>query len=447
MSNNDETFIDEKAGISIEEQKEILTQINGITEKYRQQLSESGTQPDKKKKNFVITGKKGSVFPLAVNAAAVILLIGGGLLLITFFGKADAQVRTGSIVYNLTERAVIEEIRRDTMEKISAKDKEIALILSRLEEVDNQLMLLQSSNQDLTIEQLNTQERLLAQQRSYRNELTVLYDERSQILEDSWTREVRLRSQLDERNRESSSNQQRTANEQDSAAGELERLSSERERIAVIDTQFTGSLTIISGLIQSGQYSQAAAVTEELRHIINNNSLAAFRSFETRKEFYNQSINSIEIIIAEMIKFQDINSEGLELYEKNLQLEQTISEMQSTINAASSGSTGQLRRLNEQEESISVLRSNVSTLETRVTERDRTINTLETIVTERERTINSLETRITERERTNNTLETEKNQLTQTITELQSANSALRQEIINLRNQISTIRRALQDEN
>ncbi|MCL2442586.1 MAG: hypothetical protein FWD13_03880 [Treponema sp.] len=433
MGNNNEIFIDEKAGISIEEQKEILTQINGITERYKQQLSESGAQPDKKKKNIVITGKKGSVFPLAVNAAAVILLIGGALILFTFFGKADAQVRTGGIVYNLTERAVIEEIRRDTMEKISAKDKEIALILSRLEEVDNQLSLLQSSNQDLTIEQINTQERLLIQQRSYRDELAVLYDERSQILEDSWSREVRLRSQLDERNREFSVNQQRITNELDSAAGELERLSNERERTAVIDTQFTGSLAIISGLIQNGQYSQAAAATVELRYIVNNNSLTASRSFETRKEFYNQSLNSVEIIIAEMLKFQDINSEGLELYEKNLQLEQIIAEMQRNINTASSGSAGQLRRLNELEESVSTLRSNVSTLETRVTERDRTISALETRVTERDRTINSLET--------------EKTQLTQTVTELQAANSAQGQEIINLRNQISTIRRALQDEN
>ncbi|MDR1836142.1 MAG: hypothetical protein LBQ89_00620 [Treponema sp.] len=420
MTETQEIVFDDKSGISIEEQKEILAGINGITEKNRRSLSD-GFRPDglRGKKQVINAKKRGAFFPLVVNITALIVLFGGAVFLIPFYERVDAQVRTGSAVYNLTEKALIEDIRKDTAEQIAAKDIEIASIASRLEEVDALLSQVYSG-QDLTPEQLDT---LLLMQTSYREELAVLQDERSVILESSRVREAALRVQLEERARESFAY---TVNSGgiDSAAAELERLTSEQEKIAAIDAYLAGGLVSAGALVQSRLYDQAAEVIADLRDFCNNNSLASARSFQTRREFYNQSINSMETIIDEMRKFTALNSEGWEMYEKNVQMEGIIAEMQKTIDAFSSGNSGQVRRISELEESVSSLRTSVSSLRA---------------------SVSSLETSVSEKDRTISSLETERAGLSQTVSALQATNDAQGQEIANLRNQIELIRQALQN--
>jgi chromosome segregation ATPase len=408
MTNNNEVFFDEKSGISIEEQKEIMSHINGIAEKHRLQLSQGASGG----KNNIKAKKTGAFFPLAVNVAAAVVLLGGALFLFSFNRRADAQVKTGGAVYNLTEMALIEDLRRETAELIAAKEMEMALITSRLEEVDAQLAQLFSGG-DLTAEQLDAQERLFAMQSSYRDGLSVLQDERSQILEASRSREARVRAQLDERTRVHAA----SSGELDSSMAELERLSGEQERIAAIDAQLAGGLSSVYELVNSGHYDQASQTIANLRDFANNNSLASARSYQSRREIYNQALNSLEMIVEEMRRFQDINSEGWDLYERNIQMEETITEMQKTIDAFNAGSSGQARRLSELEESITSLRTSVSTLETSASDKDRTITSLET----------------------------ERSTLTQTLTDLRTVNSEQEQEITNLRNQIAIIRQALQE--
>jgi len=430
MTDNDEVVFDSKSGISIEEQKEILNRINGIAENNRRLLSqgmESKTGGKKRGAKPVIKARKtGAFFPLAVNIAAVIVLCGGAFLLIFFNGRVDAQVRTGTAVYNITERVLIEEIRRETAEKITAKEREIALINFRLEEVDSRLKLLYSDNQELSSEQLAARQDLLFMQDSYRAELAVLNEERSQILVDSHSREARLRAQLEERTREFAAAQQKTSSELDSAMSELEHLAGEQEIIAAIDAHLAGGLVVVGDMVQNGEYDQAAQTVENLRLFNNGNSLASARSFQSRREFYNQAINSMEVMIAELRKNSgaDAGRENWDLQEKTAQLEDTIAEMQKTIDTFNAGSSSQTRRLNELEASISTLRNANASLQTTVTEKDRTINSLET-----------------ERASLTQTVAARDN----TVRELQSANSTQEQEITTLRNQLTIIREALQD--
>lgn len=410
MTSNDEIIFDDKSGISIEEQQEILYEINGIAEKHRRSLSQNFAPAQDGKLPVINAKKSGKVFPLAVNIAAAAVLVIGALFLILINRQTDTQARQGAAVYNLMERALIEEIRKDTAERIAAKEIEISSISSRLQEVDAQLLQLYSSHEELTSEQLAAQESLLSLQDTYRQELSVLQDERSQILEDSRAREARLRAQLEERTLE-------IAGELDAARSELERLSTEQERIAAIDAQLAGGLESVSELVQNGQYAQAARTIESLRNLNNNSLVSNARAFQARRQIYNQAIGSMELIIDEMQKFMSINSEGWELFEKNTELEETIADMQKTIEAFSAGSSGLAARLSEMEESLSVLRTANSTLETSVAERDRTISSLES----------------------------ERASLTQTVADMQTINTAYEQEIASLRNQIDIIRQALQD--
>jgi len=434
MANNDEVVFDSSSGISVEEQKEILSKINGIAEKNRQLLSQNASVVKSGEKIAINAKKSGAVFPVAFNIAAVVIMLGGGLLLVSLNEKKDAQVRTGDAVLNLTERALIEDIRRDTAAKIASKEQEIAMISSRLAEVDAQLARLYSGDQILDDEQLAAQEDLLSLQNMYRTGLDALREERSQILEDSRSREAGLRAQLEERNREFAAAQSRSSNELDSAMMELDRLTSEQERIAAIDAHMAGGFTSINELVQNSRFDQAAQTVESLRQFNNSNFVSSSRSFQARREFYNQALYSMEAMINEM-RMTGGDSLGTsaqqrELQERNSQLEETVAEMQRTIDALNSGSSGQSLRLRELEEAVSSLRTANSSLEAAVSERNRTITSLESTVAERNRTITSLEA--------------EKADLSQTVAELQSQNESRDQEIARLNNQISNIRQALE---
>jgi chromosome segregation ATPase len=411
MSKEDIVF-DEKSGISLEEQREILSKINGIAEKNRRLLSQTGSKEDEKKGKVFNAKKNNAVFPLAVNIAAVIILICGAFLLVFLNGKKEAKVRTGNAVYNLTERTLIDEIRKDTAERIAAKDIEIASISSRLNEVGNELSKIYSGNLELTADQITSQERLLAMQNSFLDELAVLQDERSQILETSRSREARLRAQLDERTREFAAAQQKTAGELDFAVNELDRLTTEQEKIAAIDAQVSGGLAAVKDFIQKGQYDQASGVTVNLRRFCNNNSLSSLRVFQSRREFYNQTIDFMEVMVNDARKNSGSSSgaDDFELMAKNIQLQNSIDEMQKTVDALSSGGSGLTRRISE-------LEANISSLQQSSSEKDNTISRLET----------------------------EKTGFTSEITQLRNANTTQEQEMTRLRNQVSIAQKALQD--
>ncbi|MCL2806022.1 MAG: hypothetical protein FWD26_08800 [Treponema sp.] len=391
---------DEKFGISVEEQKEILSQINGISEKNRQKLSQAITPG----------AKKGFVFPVIVNIAAVILLLAGVLLIVLFSKRTDALYRTGNAVYSITERALIEEIRKDTAELIAAKEREIEIIALRMEEVDEELLKLYSSNVSLTAVQLASRENLLAMQAAYRGELNILQEERSQILETSRAREARLRSLLEERTRD----QMLVSGELDSARSEMEKLTAEQEKASAIEAHFTGGITSIASLVQNRQYDQAAQSIINLRDFINSASVS-------KREYYNQSLNLMETLLNEARRNSGTPNplEQLELLAKIAQLEDTISELQRTISASASGSSGQASRISELETSAAGLRNTITSLEQASSQKDAAISALQA----------------------------ENASLTSAAAELRTSNSAFEQEIANLRNQISIIRQALLDNN
>ena len=364
MANGNEIKFDAASGISVEEQKEILAKINGIAEKNRRLLSQAPAG-----KSAVQAKKSGALFPLVINLAALVILIGGGLFLFLFNGKADAQIREGRAVYDLTERALINEIRKETADKLASKDGEIARILSHLDDVDAQLNNLQSSNKDLNTEQLAAQQRLITMQNLYRSELSALQEDRSKILEESRSREAVLRAQLEERAREFASAQQKSGAELDSAVSELEKLSNEQAKIAAIDSQLSGGLAAVSEMVRKGEYDEAAQHIESLKHFCNNNTYASLRSFQVKKEYYNQVIDSMEWMIDDMRKYR--SGDQWSLQEKTEKLEDTIAEMQKTLDAVSSGSSGQAGRIAE-------LTASVSTLETTVLEKEKSIKQLET---------------------------------------------------------------------
>ena len=188
---------------------------------------------------------------------------------------------------------------------------------------------------------------------------------------------------------------------------ELDRLTSEQERIAAIDAQVSGGLASISGYIQTKQYEQALQVVGNLRHFCNNNTLSSLRAFQARRDFYNQTLDFMEAMVTDARRNSGSGGgeEQFELAARNVQLQERISEMQKNLDAASSGSSG---------------------LTNRITELTETTTALHQSVMEKESEISSLQT--------------EKTTLSSTV-------ETRDREITNLRNQLEVIRQLLQDGN
>ncbi|GHV95564.1 hypothetical protein AGMMS50293_18840 [Spirochaetia bacterium] len=450
MTNNEqsgEITFDTNSGISEEEQREILAKINRISETNRRSLAEVAATELKAGGKAGFKAKKGGgLFPILVNASAVILLGGGFLLLSSFQGKTDLQVREGAKVYNSAERALIDEIRKETASRIEAKENEISLIVSQLEGVDAELQELHSSNQELTAEQRAAEERLKAMQEDFRSNLLSLQDERSRILEDSRAREASLRAQFEARARElaaaaeqsrSALEQSRSALEQSDAAltsarSELERLSGEQEKAAAIEAQLGGSLVSANDYIRKNQLVEAAETLKTMRAFLNTPGFQSIRAIQARSEFYAQAISSLELLIEETRKNQasggasenaDTEKALVELQSQNTQLEETIAGLNKTISALSSQDSGVAERLTELESSVSALRTMNSALEASASAKDETIAALQSEKTELGQTISTRDN---------------------SIRELQTRTAAQTEEIATLNTQLNQIRQALQ---
>ena len=429
---NNDIIIDANSGISVEEQREILSQINGITEKNKRQLSENA--PVKKEK--ITAKKKGFIFPLTVNIAAAVFLGIGMFLLISFNRAEDVKARTGNAVYNLTERALIEEIRNDTAVQIAAKESEITVIAARLEEIGKEINLLYSGNESLPAEQIAARERLLAAQRTFHEELAVLNAERSQILESSREKEARIRSQLEERTRELAAARLQASVEAETAVNELAKLSSEQERIAAIDAHFAGGLALTGDLIQKAQYDHAAQTAAALRDFLNVNTVTNSVLFRAKKEYYNQSLYLLDTLIADAKRN---SADGqMELITQNIRLQETVDSMQRTISASATGSSGQTQRIREMEETAAVLRGQLSSLRAENA-------TLTENAGEKDRVIASLRNENSTLTSANSDLRSNNTSLTSNVTEQRNIIEANEKRIADLTAQLDAIRLLLRE--
>lgn len=94
---------DTSSGISLEEQQEILSGINAMAGGSR--LVQEAVVTKAKKKGFL--------FPVLVNSGAIVILALGFILLSRFHGQDEQEIRESSAGMGFTERALIEEIRKE----------------------------------------------------------------------------------------------------------------------------------------------------------------------------------------------------------------------------------------------------------------------------------------------------------------------------------------------
>jgi len=376
----EEIVFDANSGISEEEQREILEKINGIAEKNRQSLS-SGTEPGvdggKKKKGLrrFKAKKSGGLFPIMVNIAAVAALAAGFYALYTLHGKTDAHVREGTKVYNSAERALIEEIRRETSSRIEEKENEIKLISSQLEEINAELREFYSSDQK-NADRQTAENRLKALQENYLAAMGRLQNERSQILEESRAREAEIQAQAKSRAGESAHN----AEQASAAQAELDRLSAEQTQAAAVEAQMGAFFSNLNSQIAENKFNEAAETVKAMKDFLNAPAFQSLRSVQARKDMYAQAINSFETMIEEARRNSTPEDERLaELEKKNTELEKDLAEKDKTIDALSSQGSGTARRLNDLNNTLQKQNSQLAAdLDKQTKEKNNQINSLKT---------------------------------------------------------------------
>jgi chromosome segregation ATPase len=375
MTNNNGIIFDSGCGIPEEEQRDILAQINGIAEKNRLSLSSAADSGGEDKKNRQFTAKKtGSFFPILVNAAAVTALAAGFLVLHAFQGKTDAQVREGAKVYNAAERALIEEIRKETSSRLEDKENEISLINAQLEGIDAELRELLSNNQELNTEQKAAESRLKSIQDEHRKSLSSLQNDRSRILEESRTRESTLQAQLEYRTRELDIVSEQGADE---SRDEMDRLSREQAQAAAIEAQMGALFASLNSKISENRLDEAAEIIKTMRNFLNTPAFQGLRSIQARKELYTQTINSFETMIEDARRNQAALASGIlptdgavekllaDLQDKTARLERDIADKDKTLASLSTGSSGMERRINELQREASEKDGQIQSLESR----------------------------------------------------------------------------------
>ena len=383
MENNQLIEFDTTSGFSIEEQQEILNKINSLN-------VEKGIIPgaDQYKSE---ARKKWFLFPLLVNLFAVILLAGGFLLLWFYHNRDEQEIRTGSAVLGVTERRLIQEIRRDTMRLLGEKESEIDNILSRLAGVTDEYRLLELSYETLSEEQQLRAESLLNQQREYRNSLSALQNERSQILEDSRVRETLLRTQADETTAQLFTRAEQSQAGLNAAADELSILAAEQERIVFAESQLSWYYTMLNSLIEARDFDQALEMIEIMKAYLDTPLFMNSR-FETRRRMHITAVGMIEEAIDGFSFSQSrsdntenlaaLQSSAAEMTMRISELEQVNRNHEEVISILGSQGTDQGRAIANYSSRISSLETQVSNQQYRLAERENSIQSLSDEITE-----------------------------------------------------------------
>jgi chromosome segregation ATPase len=323
-----DTRFDDTAGISDADQKEILGEIEKIATESRIQVSDE-----------VFTlhpQRKGAVFPVVINLFFLALLAGGIGALGVIFGAEERSLVQDQVAFTTTEGRLIEELKKESQEKLKEKEREIGQIQDRMGRLDQERRDLESTmstriqnrerelraaldaelagerdklrGQGISEAEIATRMRAIETQRSqeyntrlaafraqaederrraednlrtlqseYSQNLQNLNRERDQLAQDSRRREDELRSQLEART--SSLEREKSTIEQ-----QLSRLAEERQKEDLAAGQLNGFYTTLRDQLRGAQYDQGLATIGSIKSFLAEDRVAQLPGMLKRRE-------------------------------------------------------------------------------------------------------------------------------------------------------------------
>jgi hypothetical protein len=120
----------EDTEISPEEREQVLKQIETA-------ITSNRTSPGFELSDLNAE-KRGLLFPLLINAAAAVLIAAGVLVLFRYFELRKENITLRQTTYLSAEGTLIQTLKRETEDRLQAKEQEIASIHERLRRVDRE---------------------------------------------------------------------------------------------------------------------------------------------------------------------------------------------------------------------------------------------------------------------------------------------------------------------
>lgn len=137
---NVELALFEGTGISEEDKRDVLEQIDKVVEENK--------IPVTKDLFLLKPRRKGVLFPVMINLLAILLVAGGLYAAFLYFAQKQENLSTETERYLSTEGKLIEELKKESETKLKAKEAEISKIQSDLAELDKQSQDLRNSMED-----------------------------------------------------------------------------------------------------------------------------------------------------------------------------------------------------------------------------------------------------------------------------------------------------------
>ncbi len=325
----EEIVFDSESGISREDQKEILQEIDGIATKSRISVT-----PEV----FAVRAmKRGVLFPITVNVAAILALAIGAACLYFLYQRGETQIKREQPVAITAEGKLLEEVKRESEARLAQKNQEINSIQDRLAQIDRERQDLQAnmdakvgqrekelrasmaaeldaerqklkgqglSDQDIEkrlselesrknaesnrrletyraeaeTERRKSEENLKALRVEFAANLEKANADRQQVLTDSQKREEELRRQLAEATH--------SLEARDSQAEKaLSTLSAQKENEDLVSGQLIGLYETVKADIAMREYARAIQDLQAVRSFVNRQEVMVLPAMSRRREF------------------------------------------------------------------------------------------------------------------------------------------------------------------
>jgi len=370
---------DKDSGISEEDQKDILVQIEQVAQQSRITASPEILRTGKAK-------KKGYALPFFVNAGAL-LVLGGGLLLLSFlFKQSESELRGEAALVRSAEGKLIQEIKKETEAQLKAKENEISSIQTRLSEIDKERSELQSNmdakvklkedelrknlerelaeerrklnaqglseaainerlkrfedernaafnaqlaniRKDAEAEKARLESNLQKLQNDFQKNLASLNSERQQIVDESRKREESLRAQLEERTKSLETERSKAQEQLTKAEAELKKAGELKEKVNLIENQINGFFSTTKTSLAGGNYEAARTSLTSLKTYLSDEAIASLPGIQRQRETNLVAADALSSLIEDSIRRQKEVSTISEM----LKTEATVEDIKKTV--------------------------------------------------------------------------------------------------------------------
>jgi hypothetical protein len=347
--------LENEAGITPVERDEIRTQIEKVATENRIPVEAA---------QFSLTGARRGIFlPSIVNAGAVVLIAIAILVLSLVFGRNEQKLQTQATQYASIEGKLIRELRQQSNQQLSAKEKEIEEVRTKVRELEQQQQALaetynqklkqkedelrQKQAQDITAErarlvsagvgtdditkrmakfeaerkayyekQLAEYRKSLDQERAqlqaditrlraeYSSRLDQLEKERRQIVADYQQRETTLRVQMEQRTEVLDKLRAQSTVNLEAAQRELARLGQQQEQAQSVSNQLDGQIARISQALAAGQADDALTQVRALQAYLRQGSVRSVPQLADRLRSESFLLEQLGTLLEDRVKAQ-----------------------------------------------------------------------------------------------------------------------------------------------